>query len=186
MEVPAPPPPRSGPPHPAFVAVIVWVVAVEALAGWIAYMFWNMARRFGMPVLATSAVKWGTWMVGLAIAGWLIASLWRTRRLGAFLVVVCAARLVVGRAAGWMAMTSAGAALERAILGPMLLAGVVAAVGWGLCIWSVLWRPGERELQLDGTVRGRILIRAGAIGVVWGLAEGAAAPLLAAVLTTVL
>jgi len=51
-----------------------------------------------------------------------------------------------------------------------ILVGSVFGVGWAVCILVCVWGPGRQEFLLDATLRGRFLIRGGAIGTVWSLA----------------
>ncbi len=144
------------------------------------FQFWRVGVKFGAPVLMQSAVKGLGWVLGLLVALWAVHGLWRTRRVGAFLLVILVAHALAGRISRWFMMASYGAALDEAIMGPMLLGDLLALVGWGLSLGVVLWGPGRRELLLDSTLRGRFLIRAGAIGVVWALADVATPALITA------
>jgi len=153
---------------------------VQALGGYGVFQFWRMGVKFGAPVLMQSAVKGLGWAFGLVIALWAVHGLWQTRRAGAFLLVILAAHGLVGRIGRWVMMASYGG-LDEQIVGPMLASDLVALVGWGASLGVVLWGPGRRELLLDSTLRGRFLIRAGAIGMVWALVD-VAAPALIAVL----
>jgi len=148
----------------AFIAIVELqgAIGVRAMVG--------SLRAAGALNPIQIPVMGGTYLVGLAVSLWAIRCLWRSERLGAFLVVVCGAHGLVGQATSFAQLLQLRINHQVELDASWFLVGSVFGVGWAVCILVCLWGPGRQEFLLDATLRGRFLIRGGAIGTVWSLA----------------